>query len=63
MSTELNLPPIITEMLAVTRNPRADVNHRSNVIGRMIDICRVLKEEITKYEKEATFRNYKKGPR
>ena len=61
MSTELNLPPIITEMLAVARNPRADVNHRSNIIGRMIDIVRIFKEEITKYEKESTFRNFRKG--
>ena len=63
MSTELNLPPIITEMLAVARNPRADVNHRANIVGRMVDICRIFKEEIAKYEKEATFRNFRKGNR
>ena len=63
MSTELHLPPIITEMLAVTRNPKSDVNLRANVIGRMIDIVRVLKEEIAKYEKESTFRNFRKGNR
>ena len=63
MSTELNLPPIITEMLAVVRNTKADPNHRANIVGRMIDVVRIFKEEITKYEKEATFRNFRKGNR